>query len=398
MKQRMQKMKRVLSIIILLMLLCASALAEPARDVTMHVALDVPSGETNVRYMRDGNEKTGTSAPGNVKHYLYITPKEDSVAAVYIEFGLACSSFDVETRADGDWQVIASYENPGYAQAALQFAPQSERFRLHFRPLKQGDKLSIRELRVFTQGEMDPQIVHVWQPAPEKADILFLVAHPDDEILWFGGAIPACVDAGRSVQVGYLTCADKQRRLELLNGLWICGLRTYPEIGSLRDFKGKQETILESWGRRTATNIVVRMIRRYRPEVIVTHDLKGEYGHPQHILCAQLLLEAVELAADAGYLPDEAAPWQVKKAYVHLGDTPTTVMNWDLPLASFGGQTGIALARAAMECHISQESTWKVAAAGDRYDSTLYTLAYSVVGEDEAGDDFFEHVAEARRK
>lgn len=385
-------MKRLLSIILLLALLCASALAEPARDITLDVALDVPSGETNVRYMRDGNEKTGTSAPGNVQHYLYITPKDAAAAAVYIEFGLACSSFDVETRAGGEWQVIASYENPGYAQASLQFAPQSERFRLHFRPLSKGDKLSIRELRVYTEGTLDPELVHDWQPAPEKADILFLVAHPDDEILWFGGAIPACVDAGRRVQVGYLTCADKQRRLELLNGLWHCGLRTYPEIGTLRDLKEKQEKILEAWGRRTAANVMVRMIRRYQPEVIVTHDIKGEYGHPQHILCAKILQEAIALAADAGYLPEDGAPWQVKKVYLHLGEAPTTVMDWDAPLAAFDGKTGIELAREAMEYHVSQKSTWKVAAAGDRYDSTLYTLVFSTVGEDVAGNDFFEHV------
>ena len=388
----LKNMKKLLALFLLIMLLFQAALAEPARDVTMQVGLEAPGATANVRNTRDNDEESGMGIPGGSKQYVYIIPADDPVAAVYIEYGLTLSSFDVEVKTENGWQVIAHSDNPGYAQVSLSFAPQSERFRLHFTTLQRGDKLSIREMRVYTEGELDEALVHNWQPAPDKADILFLVAHPDDELLWFGGAIPDSVDRGKSVQVVYLTCADKQRRLELLNGLWRCGVRTYPEIGNFRDFKGKQEKILDSWGRKTVRAWIVTAIRRYKPEVIVTHDLKGEYGHPQHIVCSKLLEECVTLAADPSYRPDTGEAWQVKKVYRHLGTTPTTKLDWDQPLSSFNGETGIEIARAAMEFHVSQISRWKVAAAGDQYDSTLYTLIYSTVGEDTTGNDLFEHI------
>lgn len=106
---------------------------------------------------------------------------------------------------------------------------------------------------------------------------------------------------------------------------------------------------------------------------------------------------AVELAADASYDPQSAQEygvWQVKKLYRHLGSQPTTVMDWSQPLSAFGGDTGFQVARRAFAWHESQtkDDRWQVAYKGSRFDSTLYTLVFSTVGEDEAGNDFFEHI------
>lgn len=142
----------------------------------------------------------------------------------------------------------------------------------------------------------------------------------------------------------------------------------------------------------------MRAIRRYRPEVIVTHDIKGEYGHEQHLVVADATPTAVRLAADEAYDPESVSQygaWQVKKLYLHLGDAPTTQLDWSQPLSAFGGDTGMEIASRAFELHVSQakNARWKVAEKGDRYDSTLYTLVFSTVGEDAAGNDFFEHIA-----
>ena len=46
-----------------------------------------------------------------------------------------------------------------------------------------------------------------WQPSCEKADLLLIVAHPDDELLWFGGALPTYAgERGMAVQVMYMAC------------------------------------------------------------------------------------------------------------------------------------------------------------------------------------------------
>ena len=141
----------------------------------------------------------------------------------------------------------------------------------------------------------------------------------------------------------------------------------------------------------------MRLLRRYQPEAVVTHDLKGEYGHTQHIVCSETVLEAASRAADASYDPDSARQygvWQVKKVYRHLGDAPTTLMDWSQPLSFFNGRTGLEVAAEAFQLHVTQ--TWSgkfaVAAPGDSYDSTVYTLAYSTVGEDARGGDFLENI------
>ena len=58
---------------------------------------------------------------------------------------------------------------------------------------------------------------------------------------------------------------------------------------------------------------LVRLIRRLRPQVVVTYDETGGYPHPDHIRCHEVTMWAVEHAA-AG-LPELGDPWQVQKVY-----------------------------------------------------------------------------------
>ncbi|HSP76391.1 MAG TPA: mycothiol conjugate amidase Mca [Cryobacterium sp.] len=60
---------------------------------------------------------------------------------------------------------------------------------------------------------------------------------------------------------------------------------------------------------------VVRLIREFRPQVLVTYDEKGGYPHPDHIRCHDVSLEAYRAAADPTRYPDAGEPWQVGKLY-----------------------------------------------------------------------------------
>ena len=389
-------MKRYVWILLLILIpLCARA--ESARDVTAEALIEIVGSDSRVEKLRDRDESTGISAPAGKRQYLIVTPGDAAIAAAYIEFGPQPSSVAMEALVGETWQAQAEYQNPGYSQALIRFPAQTAPFRLAFTPVREGEKLYIRELYLFSEGEPDGELVHTWGEAPEKVDILFVATHPDDELLWFGGAIPGSVDAGKSVQVAYLTCQNPTRRLELLNGLWHCGLRGYPELLYLEDCKKPRETVLEKWGEKQTLHRLVRLLRACRPEVVVTHGRGGEYGHVQHVLCSELMQEAVKKAADGTYYPQGGAPWTVKKLYLHGGKTPTLCMDWDIPLAAFGGKTGIDVAREAFAYHVSQQTgRYRVAAAGDKFDSTLYTLTVTRVGKDEEGNDFFEHIGADR--
>lgn len=55
---------------------------------------------------------------------------------------------------------------------------------------------------------------------------------------------------------------------------------------------------------------LVGIIRRVRPQLVVTFDETGGYGHPDHIAIWRHTHAAVEAAADSERFPDAGEPWQ----------------------------------------------------------------------------------------
>ena len=56
----------------------------------------------------------------------------------------------------------------------------------------------------------------------------------------------------------------------------------------------------------------VAVIREVRPQVLVTYDEIGGYGHPDHIMAHRVAMAAFERAAAPG---DAGLPWQIEKVY-----------------------------------------------------------------------------------
>lgn len=64
-----------------------------------------------------------------------------------------------------------------------------------------------------------------------------------------------------------------------------------------------------------ATRRVVALVRKYRPQVMITYDEFGSYGHPDHIKCNRVTHAAFDRAGDASYAPELGEPWQPLKLY-----------------------------------------------------------------------------------
>jgi N-acetyl-1-D-myo-inositol-2-amino-2-deoxy-alpha-D-glucopyranoside deacetylase len=58
---------------------------------------------------------------------------------------------------------------------------------------------------------------------------------------------------------------------------------------------------------------LVAVVREVRPQVLVTYDPNGGYGHPDHIQAHRVAMRAADLAADAGFRPDLGAPHAVPR-------------------------------------------------------------------------------------
>ncbi|MFC3985953.1 N-acetyl-1-D-myo-inositol-2-amino-2-deoxy-alpha-D-glucopyranoside deacetylase [Streptosporangium jomthongense] len=63
-----------------------------------------------------------------------------------------------------------------------------------------------------------------------------------------------------------------------------------------------------------AAGELVKVIRETRPQVLVTYDENGFYGHPDHIQAHRVSARAFELAADPAF--GEGEPWRIAKFYV----------------------------------------------------------------------------------
>lgn len=260
----------------------------------------------------------------------------------------------------------------------------------------------LTDLYAFSEGAL-PDWVQLWQPPCERADLMVMPAHADDEFLWFGGAMPYYAgELGYDVQVVYLTNHNNAtiRNHERLNALWLVGIRHYPVISPFLDVNDSRysadDAAREFGGYRKVMAFQVEQVRRFRPKVILAHDIKGEYGHGAHMLDAKTVLEAAKISGDPSEYSASAkqyGTYQVQKVYLHLWKENQIVVNWsDKVLSRFGGKTALDMAKEGFDCNKSQIISVKVEESG-RYDCRKFGLAYTTVGNDTPGvNDFFEHI------
>jgi N-acetyl-1-D-myo-inositol-2-amino-2-deoxy-alpha-D-glucopyranoside deacetylase len=175
--------------------------------------------------------------------------------------------------------------------------------------------------------------------------VLLVHAHPDDETINNGATMARYVAEGASVTL--LTCtlgeegevlvpelaqlaADQADQLggyriwELraaMAALGVTDIRFLGGAGRFRD-SGMMGTPANDNPRAfwqadldEAIAHAVAVVREVRPQVVVTYDENGGYGHPDHIQAHRVAMGAVAAAADAGYRPDLGEPWSVAKVY-----------------------------------------------------------------------------------
>ncbi|NLM57327.1 MAG: hypothetical protein GX192_07785 [Clostridiales bacterium] len=383
--------------------------AELAEDITKSCEID-SSGFNNARYLTDTSiEKYASSSSDGAT----VTIKSDvPIGSLYIVFG----------KKAGEWIFSAGNIQKmcgkyGFLHEFVDVVELTGEHQTEITLTFPG-KHTIAEITVFSGGKV-PDNVERWEPPCEKADLLLLTAHSDDEHLFFAGILPYYAgELGYEVQVVCMSDHSYEyiRPHEMLEGLWVAGVRNYPVSGYFPDIYS--ESLTEAMSKFSAkgystdsfVEFVVQMLRRFRPKVVVSHDLKGEYGHGTHMLTAYALTEAVAVSADAEKYPDSAEEygvWDVPKTYLHLYGEGKITMIWDKPLSAFGGKTAFAVSQDAFRCHKSQHWTWfygwmygsgnnkiKEASQIKKHSPMYFGLYRTTVGMDQNTDDgdFFENI------
>lgn len=70
-----------------------------------------------------------------------------------------------------------------------------------------------------------------------------------------------------------------------------------------------------------AAERLVRLIREFRPHVVLTYDEQGGYPHPDHIQCHNVSVAAFDAASDPEQFPQAGEAWQPLKLYYHISFT-----------------------------------------------------------------------------
>lgn len=156
--------------------------------------------------------------------------------------------------------------------------------------------------------------------------LLGVFAHPDDETLGTGGTFASC--AAEGIETYVLTATRGQRGRykdgshhpgpEELGRIREAELRAACQILSVKDVQ-----VLDYWDKDldqadppTVIAEIVAHLRRIRPQVVVTFDPAGGYGHPDHIAICQLATAAVAVAGDPSFeAPGGAPSHRVSKLY-----------------------------------------------------------------------------------
>jgi N-acetyl-1-D-myo-inositol-2-amino-2-deoxy-alpha-D-glucopyranoside deacetylase len=168
--------------------------------------------------------------------------------------------------------------------------------------------------------------------------LLLVHAHPDDETIGNGVTMAKYATAG--AQVTLVTCtrgeegevlvsdlanlaSDKddklgeQRIIELTNAMNELGIKDFRFLGApdkkWRDSgmmgtpQNDRSDVFWQTDLDEASLELVKIILEIKPQVLITYDEFGGYGHPDHIKAHRVAMRAAELAADQG--------WQISKIY-----------------------------------------------------------------------------------
>lgn len=229
------------------------------------------------------------------------------------------------------------------------------------------------------------------------ATVLHTTAHPDDE----DGALLTWLSRKAGVRTGLLTLNRGE------GGANLIGPELYDALGILRTeeilaagrfygvdqmftrvtdfgFSKRLDETLEHWGKDVALGDVVRAIRIYRPDVIVSRfHGKPRDGHGNHQAAGLLSVEAFKASADPNRFPEHfkegLRPWQVKKLYLSVRENePIATLKIDAgeydPLI---GKSYREIAREGLSHQRSQGAGQVRAVPGSSL--TAVTLADSVI-------------------
>ena len=173
----------------------------------------------------------------------------------------------------------------------------------------------------------------------EPLTIMIVHAHPDDEAIGTGGSlarysaegvrtvlVTATLGEEGEIVVPELNTPEVKARLaevrheELRRAVAILGVSDleilgYRDSGMVGAESNSHPDCFNMADPDEAAGRLVRLVRAYKPQVLVSYNEFGGYGHPDHIACHKATVAAFEAAGDPARYPVAGPPWAPLKLY-----------------------------------------------------------------------------------
>jgi len=170
----------------------------------------------------------------------------------------------------------------------------------------------------------------------KQRTLVFFGAHPDDESFGLGSTLAHYAACGVRV---YYVCStggeagtvdrDHLREYDTIEKLRVDELKCAADVLGLagifyldyRDsgMEGSPDNMhphaLATASIEEVAGRAVKIIRKIRPDVVITHDPHGNYGHPDHIATHKAVVEAFHTAGNPECYPEAGQAFQPKKLY-----------------------------------------------------------------------------------
>ncbi len=175
--------------------------------------------------------------------------------------------------------------------------------------------------------------------------LLLVHAHPDDETIASGATMAKY--AAEGAQITLVTCTSGEEGEILIDDLAHLAAHANDTLGehrreelalAMQELGVADHRFLGGHGRfrdsgmigtppndrpdcfwradlLTAAAYLVEVIREVRPQVLVTYNEFGGYGHPDHIQAHRVAMYAAQLAAAPSFRPELGTPWEIAKIY-----------------------------------------------------------------------------------
>ncbi len=318
--------------------------AADARDLTEECTIYLPENSAGfVSRFTDGRYDSRVSFTAKQMLTLDVP---DGAAGLYIAWYTAPESCIVESLDEIGNVLRAAAVNPDLLNGYYALPGNCASVRIS------GERaFAVSELGVY-DAETPPEALCIMTAQKAQPKVMLVMTHTGDEAYNFGSLLPFC--SSEDVACVFIMARSRTAQQQTIEMQYALGSRTQPIFAGFQYFRSYTDNtgMYAVIDKQEISTYMLRLLRRYRPETLVTHADDGENGDCTHAMTALHVLLAVTQAASETKDYESLTkygPWQVSAVYQHALQGTAPLYDTSAALGGYDGLSAVELAQACFD-------------------------------------------------